>query len=383
MKLRQHVEDFKVEELAIHKILQEKERYKIYLLEKRGMETLAMLRYLSKKNSIPSAAFGIAGLKDKHAHTRQYFTIPSEFEIKTLREENFTITFRGYLEKKIKAGDLTGNRFEIIIRELKKEETPKIKAAIDDLKKIGVPNYYDSQRFGSVVNNVFIARYLIKKDYEKAVKIFLTRYNKHENSGVKKEKDLIKKCWDNLANLDIQNKALSKIASAYKKTKSWLETYKQIPPRLRELFVSAYQSYLWNECIKIVLKKRIPKEKLCSSKYKAGKLFLYKNLNEEEYNKIPKTFKTIGNDTNFSKEEQHIADKVLRREGTKQPEFDIQTTGNFFRTYERNVIVKPLEFSCSDFCADELNTNREKVSLSFILPKGAYTTIIIKRLCAL
>lgn len=378
MKLRQSVEDFRVEELACHKILQEKGAYKIYMLEKTGLETIALLRYLSKQNDIPQSCFGVAGLKDKHAHTSQYLTIPSAFDIKTLQEKNFTITFLGYLEKEIKVGELTGNRFKIIIRDLKKEEVPKILTAIDDLQKTGAPNYYDSQRFGSVANNVFIARYLIKKDYEKAVKVFLTTYNKHENSRIKKEKELIKKCWDDLATLNVQNRMFLKIISG-QKDKSWLDAYKQIQPKLREIFSLAYQSFLWNECIKILLKKKLPQEKLCTVKYKAGKLVFYKNLGEDEYTKIPQAFKTIAPDTIFSKEEQHIVDKILRKEGIQQPELDIKATGNFFRTYERKIVVKPAELHYN-FCADELNQGREKLSLSFILPKGSYTTLIVKRI---
>ena len=61
MKLRQAVDDFRVEELSGFKSGSGK--YKIYLLEKRSMESFALLGYLSGSNNIPVSWFGIAGLK--------------------------------------------------------------------------------------------------------------------------------------------------------------------------------------------------------------------------------------------------------------------------------------------------------------------------------
>ena len=88
MKLKQLPEDFKVEEMSSISIFKEKKGYKIYLLEKNGIETFSLLAYLSKKNKIPVKDFGIAGLKDRHAVTRQNFTIPSKYNIDTLSENN-------------------------------------------------------------------------------------------------------------------------------------------------------------------------------------------------------------------------------------------------------------------------------------------------------
>src|SRR3989338_2241924 len=250
MKLKQLPGDFKVEDISELSISKEKKGYKAYLLEKRGIETFSLLSYLSRKNNIPIKEFGIAGLKDRHAVTRQYFTIPLKYDIKTLHEKDFDITLLGYTDKGLKLGDLKGNKFEIIARDIKKGELEGISQKSKNMEQIGVPNYFDSQRFGSVIGNEFIARCLIKQDYEKAVKIYLTAYSKFESSKIKQEKRLILQNWDNIKKLRIKNRSLAIAVDEYRKSSKWIEAYKKIPSNIREIVISAYQSYLWNECVK-------------------------------------------------------------------------------------------------------------------------------------
>ena len=380
MKLRQSIEDFKVEEINEFKLLN-KGSHKLYLLEKKNMETFSLLKYLSKKNRIPADDFGIAGLKDKHAISKQYFTIPANYDIKTLKEQNFTISFLGFVNNPIKIGDLKRNMFEITVRDITKGEIDGIRQKAETIPLIGVPNYFDSQRFGSVIHKQFIAKSVIRKDYEDAVKLFLTQYTRHEKSKLKEEKRFMLKNWSSIKDIELQNQLFIEIIDEYKRTDSWLSAYKQIPRRLREMFLLAYQSYLWNECIKEVLRKLVKKEHLYPVQYNAGRLLFYKTLSEEKMKRIPSIFKTISHDITPTDFEKEIIDKVLSREILTLDKFDVKTeTGNFFRAYERKIIVKPEDFRISEPIVDELNSNRFKITLSFGLQKGSYATIITKRI---
>ena len=339
------------------------------------------MSYLAKKNNIPVNCFGIAGLKDKHAVTKQYFTIPNKYEIKTLNEKGFKIKFAGFVEKEIRLGDLEGNKFEIIVRDIKKGEFDGVYQKAKTLSEIGVPNYFDSQRFGSVFDKEFIAKDVINKNYEKAVKIFLTKYSKFEKRKLKDEKREIEKNWNNLSKLKIKNKVFSLIINEYLRSKDWLKTYKKIPENLREMYVSAYQSYLWNECIKEALRRKINKKYLYSVEYALGSLLFYKRVNNE----ILETFKTISDEIKANEFENGIINKILEREGIKIDEFKIKReTGDFFKTHERKVIVKPENFKISEPLIDELNDkgkkNIFKIKIEFDLTKGSYATIITKRL---
>ncbi len=386
MKLKQLPEDFIVEEIPNFKISQNKDRYQVFLMGKRELDTFDALKIISKELKIPLPKIGFAGLKDKHGVTKQYISIPVEQHIENKDIRNIKLEFVGYHNKRIETGDLEGNKFIIAARNIQKGDTPGIYSRAETIPETGVPNYFDSQRFGSVIHNEFIAKYLIQKNYEKAVKIFLTKYTKKERKKTKDEKREILTSWKNLERVNVKNKVFADIISEYVKTKSWLAAYKKIPSNLREMFVNAYQSYLWNECVKETLKKIVGKERLYDINYNIGSLVFYKKLIDIEIKKIPRTIQTISPSIKFSSEfEEEVIKSVLSKEKISLEDLDIkEETGNFFKTRERDVILKPDEFKISEIEIDEVNDrenkNNYKIIISFILPKGSYATIITKRL---
>ena len=386
MKLKQTPYDFVVEELPNIDIFKEKKEHAIFILEKQEMDTFEALRLISNNLLISLFEIGYAGLKDKHGLTKQYISIPTKYNITSKKIEKIKLEFVGYCNKKIKIGNLKGNKFTITVRNIQKGDTPGIYSRAKTISEIGVPNYFDSQRFGSVIHKEFIARYLIQKNYEQAVKIFLTKYLKKERKKIKDEKRKILVSWDNFEKIDIKNNVFKSVINEYKKNKNWLVAYKKIPPNLRELFLNAYQSYLWNECLKEIFKRIVGKERLYHINYNIGYLIFYKKLIDTEIKKIPFTFQTISSSMNFSSAfEEEIINYVLSIENINLEELDIEKEiGNFFKTRKREVILKPQEFTISDLELDEINEkgkkNRYKIILSFILPKGSYATIVTKRL---
>jgi len=385
MKLRQVPDDFRVEELSNFAVSQSVGEYMLFVLEKRGLESFQTLAHIARKWGVPLKDIGVAGLKDRHAVTRQYLTIPSRYAVEGFSEANLSLTFQGYVSDKISSGDLSGNRFEIVVRDLTKGELPGVYQKAETVASLGVPNFFDSQRFGSVARGQFIVKAILTGDCERAVKIFLTHYTKTEDRRLKEEKRRILGGWGNLSGLRINNKVFASVISRYLKTGDWLSAYRRIPSNLREMFVSAYQSYLWNECVKEVLRQTVDERNLYSIEYNAGSLLFYRKLSTEEKAGIPETFKTISHTIRPTAFEQKIIEAVLAREGLTPADFDIRKkTGSFFKTHERSVIIAPTDFTISESLKDELNggggKTRFKVSVSFTLPKGSYATVVTKRL---
>ncbi len=334
MKLRKFPQDFHVEELIDLKMV-ESGPFKLYLLKKRGLETFYTLHYLSRLNNIPRSDFGYAGLKDKHAITAQYITIPSGYEIKTLKEPNFEVSLLGYLEENIERGALIGNRFEITVRDIKKKELNGAIKRSQTITTIGVPNYYDSQRFGSVVKGVFIGKLAQEGNYADAMKAYLTLYNRSDHRELKKDKRSLLANWDDISKAKVTNITFQKIISEYLLTKDWSKAYAKIPSNIKELHKHSFESYLWNEKLKEFL------EKLASTylvKYNAGMLLFYDDITENDLKSLPQ--KIEGRDT----------------------------------------IVRPKNFKISQPQEDESTTNKFKITVSFDLPKASYATIVTKRL---
>lgn len=56
--------------------------------------------------------------------------------------------------------------------------------------------------------------------------------------------------------------------------------------------------------------------------------------------------------------------------------------GLFFKPYQLRVVARPEKFEMSEPHPDELYPGKFKVRVSFVLPPGAYATILLKRLFA-
>lgn len=385
MKLKQQPTDFIVEEIPNLLISSEKDEHSVFILEKQEVDTFDAIRQIAKKLRISLFEIGYAGLKDKHALARQYISIPTHYNIQSLNIDSITLIFVGYHRKKIKIGDLVGNRFTITIRDVRTDEFADITKRALAMHVSGVPNYFDSQRFGSVIDNKFIGKLIILKKYDHAVKLYLTAYHKSEPKKIKDEKRKILSSWNDLSNIRICNKTFSVVVKEYLNTSDWCAAYRKIPAHLREMFINAYQSYLWNECVKEILKNCVELKKLYSVEYAIGTLLFYTTLSETEMEKIPKTFQTISEIASFSDDEQQIIDHILKKEELTLDDFSIESeTGNFFKTRARQVLLIPNDFTISEPTKDELNSKeniiRYKIQVSFSLPKGSYATLITKQL---
>jgi tRNA pseudouridine13 synthase len=385
MKLKQLPVDFIVEEIPGFELSSGKDEHTVFMLEKQGVDTFDAIRRIAQRLRISLFEIGYAGLKDKHALARQYVSIPTKYNVQGLKMDSVVLTLVGYSRKKIKIGDLAGNRFTIVVRDVKESELADISQRAETIVTSGVPNYFDSQRFGSVIDRIFIGKEVVLKNYEKAVKQYLTAYQKTETKKIKDEKRKILSQWNDLVGVRVYNKVFAIVIKEYIKTKDWRAAYRKIPAHLREMYVNAYQSFLWNECVTEILKNSVEKKKLYPVEYVIGAFLFYANLSEDEMKKIPGTFQTISESVTLSDVEQRIVDRVLIKEGLTLADFAIESeTGNFFKTRARQVLLTPDDFMISEPKKDELNskgnTMRYKIQVSFSLPKGCYATIVTKRL---
>ncbi|TZF91043.1 tRNA pseudouridine(13) synthase TruD [Cognatilysobacter lacus] len=157
---RERMEDFVVEEIAgfdpsgsgEHLLLE---------VEKRGMNTVFAARRIAEWASVKEMAVGYAGLKDRHAVTRQRFSVhlPGRDapDVASLESESFRVLHATRHARKLARGGLVGNRFVLTLRNVDGERAA-IEARIAAIADRGVPNYFGEQRFGRAGDNVAQAR---------------------------------------------------------------------------------------------------------------------------------------------------------------------------------------------------------------------------------
>lgn len=169
-------DDFNVDEMMDVELTGEGEHLWL-LIEKKSCNTDWAARILALQAGIKLHAVSYAGLKDRHAVTRQWFSLhlPGQDDpvFEDLAAEGIEILDHGRHQQKLKRGTLRGNRFNIIIRNLKADPA-ELEARLLAIAEQGVPNYFGRQRFGFDMGNLLKA--------EKMFAGFYRRLKKHHRS---------------------------------------------------------------------------------------------------------------------------------------------------------------------------------------------------------
>lgn len=158
--IRTEPEDFIVEEVLGFEPSGQGEH--LFLnIEKRDANTVWVAQQLARWAGVAEFAVGYAGLKDRHALTRQAFTVhlpgrepPS---LDTLAIEGVRVLSQQRHQRKLPRGALRGNRFTLTLRAVEGERDA-IEARLGQIAARGVPNAFGEQRFGRDGGNVAAAR---------------------------------------------------------------------------------------------------------------------------------------------------------------------------------------------------------------------------------
>ena len=153
-------EDFFVEELPSFAPSGEGEHL-LLTIEKRGLNTAFVAKRLAQWAGIAEMGVGYAGLKDRHAVTRQRFSVhlPKKVspDVAALDGDDLKVLEQHWHQRKLPRGALAGNRFVLVLRELVGER-PAIEDRLRAILASGVPNYFGEQRFGREAANIEAAR---------------------------------------------------------------------------------------------------------------------------------------------------------------------------------------------------------------------------------
>ena len=145
----QTIDRFFVEEIPLFRFA-EHGNFLILKIKKRDMSSWKLVHVISKATGLSERDIGYAGLKDKSATTIQYISIPknSQRELKNLTTDKIEILEHKYSKSPIKIGQLKGNKFSIILKNVSSQAAEKIEVVSKQMEKDGIPNYFGYQRFG-------------------------------------------------------------------------------------------------------------------------------------------------------------------------------------------------------------------------------------------
>lgn len=167
-QLRMSAEDFFVVEELGFQPDGEGEHVLLYI-EKRNTNTDWLARQLARLAGVRSMDVSYAGLKDRNAQTRQWFSIylPSNKspDWLALETNEITILSESRHRRKLRRGCHRGNHFVIGLRELQGDLTDTWQR-LEQIRNSGVPNYFGPQRFGHGGANLDKAQALLSAQHK-------------------------------------------------------------------------------------------------------------------------------------------------------------------------------------------------------------------------
>lgn len=393
-EIRKKYEDFYVEEIPETEPTGSGPNTWIFI-EKIGRNTLDVVLDIAREYKLSRKRMGFAGMKDKAARTRQWICV-SNIEpenLQGLEEKLYNVKVLKITknQKKLRIGQLIGNKFKILIRNTHDPAKDAITAheILSDLTQTGVPNYYGYQRFGKKRPNTHVVgRFLIQNDVKGAVDSYIGNPYPEEQNHIKSARKLYDEgkyleAYESMpAGMRYEKMMLRELMREFKKNQelddnSYIRALRSLPKPLSRMFVHAYQSYLFNRVVS-------ERTKLGVDKYVEGDIIIdneehlihefdpesiQERINDFQAHataplygtKVPLAGGKVG----------EIEHQILEEENLKLEDFTVPKMPKL----GSHGLRRAMRFKVWDATAEQRD---EGVLLKFSIPKGCYATAVLR-----
>lgn len=383
-KLKQQPEDFQVEELT-DLTPGADGSFALYRLEKRGWATPDALAAIRRRWRIHPDRISYGGLKDRHALTRQHLTIHHGPQ-RNLTHQGIRVVYLGQIPFPFTSVHIRTNRFRITLREMTPEACETATAAIEEVRRHGVPNYFDDQRFGSVADGQFIGRLLVEGKFEEALRQALAAPYEHDRGEQKKEKAILTAHWGDWSTCKerlprCHARSLADYLAQH--PDDYRGAVARLRPELRGLYLSAYQSHLWNRMLAWTLARVCRPEQFQSVTLCLGDVPIFRTLDSEQERQLRELSLPLPSARLHLEADDPRAEAVrtvMAEEGLELRDLRVKSIRElFFSKGERAAVCIPTEVH-AETADDEHHLGKQKLVVSFELPRGCYATLIVKRI---
>ncbi len=332
--------------------------YTHFVLWKRGLDTYSALKKIAAVCLLQEKDFGFAGLKDAQAVSLQRISVWGLQKncLEKINIPNLRIINPIRRKFSISLGSLTGNQFQIIIRDISERvENEQLVRLHREALDRGFLNFFGLQRFGSKRPIMHIVgRYLLQEKYSDAIDTYLGNVSNFEN-------EKITKLRERYLNGENPSNILKEYPKSYSFERTMIKGLVQrkspervissLPQYYLRLAISAYQSYLFNITLQ--------------------------NLHMSKYPLLPETkIPLVGYSTDYSplnEESRMFLKELLNKDNLNLNSFKHKHKMLRTKGIDRFAIVKPtnLNFTSSD-------SKKNVLQIEFNLTKGSYATMFLR-----
>jgi len=395
-RIRATYEDFYVEEIP-EKLPSGTGPNTWLFIEKIGRNTLDVVLDIARELHLSRKRMGFAGMKDKAACTRQWICISNikPDELPKLEEKLYNVKILKITqnEKKLRIGQLAGNKFKILIRDTANPEKDAeiAREILNQLIWKGVPNYYGWQRFGkNRPNTHVVGEFLVRNDLKGAVDSYIGNPYLDEQSHIKVSRKLYdeghyREAYESMPSGMRYEKMMLRelIKEMKKKGELDVESYKKalwsLPKPLSRMFVHAYQSYLFNQAvserIKMGIDQYVEGDIIIDNEEHLIHQFNKNDINEEINNfKVHPTAPLFGSKVPLAGgvvgDMEH---QILAQENLELVDFKVPLMPKL----GSHGLRRAVRFKVWDTHAKH---TKDGVMVEFSIPKGCYATAVLREI---
>ncbi|NWD68228.1 tRNA pseudouridine(13) synthase TruD [Pseudomonas gingeri] len=158
--LKATAEDFQVDEVLDIPLSGDGEHLWLWV-EKRGLNTEEAARRIAKAAGVPLRTVSYAGLKDRQALTRQWFSVQlpgkADPDLSAAQNDSLLILKSARHKRKLQRGAHAANGFTLRLTQLNADKDA-LQQRLEQIAQQGIPNYFGAQRFGHLGGNLGEAR---------------------------------------------------------------------------------------------------------------------------------------------------------------------------------------------------------------------------------
>ncbi len=379
--IKEHPEDFVVDEIPLY-MPTDQGTHSYFLLEKHGLSTFEAVRRVARALHVREKDIGYAGLKDARAITTQMMSIehvPCE-QIMALNLPQIRIHWARLHTNRLRVGHLLGNRFRIRIRGHEINSMPRAQAVLRVLQERGAPNYFGPQRFGIKGDSHHIGKAILQSEWKQTIQYYLGFPHPAESPQLQEARKAFDTGdWERARELfpPLFHSERQVLDTLIDSKGDYERAFHAIPIRLRQLFLSAYQSVLFNR----ILSDRLPMfDRLLPGdlaiKHDNRAVFLVKDPEMEQRRVDRLEISPSGPIYGYKLKmpeglPREYEEKILLDEGIHLTDF--RSIGGAKAKGTR----RSLRFEIAEANVVE---DSEGLVASFVLPKGCYASVVVQEI---
>lgn len=379
-------------------------RFVIAEISCKNWETNTIIHELADCLHVSQRRISFAGTKDKRSYSTQLMSFENISSDKlaalTIDDVRIQNAYRSSLPVRI--GDLCGNRFEIIVRNI--ESTVTVEQLNKILSKIqihgGFPNFYGIQRFGAIRSITHIVgKHIVHDDFEHAVLTYVAHPlpGEHEETyrlreSLEQTRDYAKAFHSYPASLNFEKAILNRLIQ---NPADFSGALQELPKNLLMMFVHAYQSYLFNRILSERLRRGLPIHQaipgdLISPMRNSTVQDEYLPVTHTNIDKVNRqllkkkavvTGLLVGSEPHFAEGEiGEIEHMVIEKEKIDPRDFIIPEIPFLSSSGSRRALLALLPTLEWMMHPDDVYPGKQALTLRFELQKGCYATSLLREI---